>query len=218
MRAWNRLRAHLRLEFAQRRLIVPLVTAVLAVLGVLLLTPRFGALAYVAVLALLPPLTAGVAASLWVGDPTLELLYVTPTPGWRLFLGRHATSLIAFCLVALLTAVAAEFRFGGALLATRPPWAVVPPILAATAMAVLLALWSRQAAVGAGVTSILWMAQVLTAHALVTYPWGRRLLWFLVAYGASRDALLANAFTLVSVAVAMGIGSHLLVRCEERYV
>ncbi len=91
-------------------------------------------------------------------------------------------------------------------------------MLAATATAVLLALWSRQPAVGAGVTSILWMGQMLTAHALLTYAWGRRLLWFLVVHGVPRGALVANALTLMVVALAMGIGALLLVRDNERYV
>jgi hypothetical protein len=217
MSAWTRLRAHLRLEVARRRLMAPMLVAALPVLGVLLLTPRLAALAYVALLALLPPLAAGAAASLWVGDPTLELLYVTPTPGWRIMLGRHAIGLAAYGLAAVLVAISVELRFGGALLATRPPWAVFAPMLAASALAATLALWSRQAAVGAGAIGILWIGQVLAAHALLTHLWGQRLLWVLAVYGVPRGELLANAITLIMAAVAIGICASWLARCEARY-
>lgn len=180
-------------------------------------SPAMQALLFKAYLALLPLLAALFAPALVLGDPALELLLTTPRRPIRWILRRLAVLWLLGAGSALLLHGVA-LTAGGWRLALVPVWATWAPMIALSALALLLALLGTESMTGAAVAGVLWFGQILSARWFLSGRWLADLSLFL---GLFAD----HPWRLPEQMVVMGLigllclgGAAWLLRAEGRYL
>lgn len=179
--------------------------------------PAMQALLFRAYLALLPLLAALFAPALVLGDPALELLLTTPRRPIRWILRRVALLWLLGAGSALLlhgVALAASGRH----LALVPVWATWAPMVALSAVALLLALLGTESMMGAAVAGVLWFGQIISARWFLSERWLADLSLFLGLFGDYPWNLPEQMAVMGLIGLLCLAGAALLLRVEERYL
>lgn len=167
------------------------------------------------------PLIAGIMAAYAIlDDPALELRFATPTCARR-FLAERLGLLLTIQIISALTfqafalTLGADFTPLGNWLDVQLIWLI--PTISLMALGCLGSLLGTQTMVGAFLTGLVWLVQLI-ARGWFALNKGKYVLVFMGALMPDHPALHANQLSLFALTLAFIFGSWVLLKRQERYI
>jgi len=169
------------------------------------------------------PLIAGITSAYAIlDDPALELRFATPIPAAQTLLERLVPTFLVqafFALTYQLFALTLQADFPtmfGAWVNVQLAWLI--PTLALMAFGCCVALLAAQSTVGAVLTGMLWIVQLVARGWFAGNSIGQYFLVFMSSLMLDHPALGANQLTLLLSSLIMLLGCWLLLKKQERYI
>jgi hypothetical protein len=168
------------------------------------------------------PLIGGIMAAYAVlDDPALELRFATPIPAAQTLLERLAPTFAIQVLCALTyqgfaLLLGVDFALVGGWGNVQLAWLV--PTLALMAFGCLAAFLSAQTTIGAALTGMVWLVQLVARGWFAANKVGQYFLVFMSPLIPEHPALRANQIMLVGMSLIFLLASWMLFRKQERYL